>query len=795
MRYLLLFFLCFYGITPVFAQVAPADSATLHAIFFADTQLKGFGGGIESAYQLMQSETETITRHTSLRLKVHHFVGERFRKEALLTFLNTFTVAPNDVILFYYAGEGFRYEDQRNPWPNLYLNQGNWTETPQLTHYGMALPLLYQKLKQKQPRLLVCLADAGHSVEFRQKPTSFQDEWRFAMVEQPAARTHQSLTKQYQYLYEKSRGSVLLAGCSNGQLAEFDPHPLRGSALSWAFLNASQSTYERISWNVLLQKTQQLTRGFFIGNTHVQTPLFLVETSEGVLQAPQAIPNALADQNNQPPKIWGVFVGISNYANPSPSLEKLHYTDDDAYLLYSFYKSPAGGALPDEQLTVLVDENATKEAIIASIYQTVEKASPQDIILFYYSGHGAEGAILPYDYYPEKSQTQLSYNKIKELMNRAKARKKMIIADACYAGTLVANRGASEALHSFYEKLTKAKDGTILLASSRPREFSKEYDGLRQGVFSYFMMQALKGKSDVNEDGIVTVNELFSYVRQQVQRRTDGEQNPMMYGQFDPETPLANVRTHSTDTPLKVWAVIVGVSAYQTFSGLNYADDDAYQLYAFFKSPQGGALPDEQISILVDQNAYRDNIVQALQKQLKRAGPNDLVIFYFAGHASDQAFYPYDYNGTENRLTYETVKAFFNETRANKKLWIADACHSGGIKGTPLEAWQQTIAKQKGTVLLMSSRKEQKSYERNDLRQGIFSYYLIKGLKGHMPSVTQKAANPDCDFTCKFITLAELAEYVQRNVERETNHTQRPDISGDYNPDMPVGWVGVPRSR
>ncbi len=768
----------------------------LHAVFFADTDMSGFGSGIETAYFRMKDEAQQIADFTHFNLKEYSFSARKFTKSQLLQFADKIEIAEEDAILFYYIGEGFRYEDQKSQWPNLYLDAGEWPQTNLLEEKSVPLIELYQQLKSKKPKLLVCIADASHSKEFVKAPTYQQRENKvFSIKRQTEIKTNADLKRQYQALYEQSTGSILLIGCSPGQLSEIDPHPSRGSALSWAFLNASHQKYEGISWNSLLEKTKNFTQGFFIGSNRIQTPAYAVEVGEDAEKSTLK-PQAMADNSNgKAPKIWAVFVGISNYANPSPTLDKLHYTDDDAYLLYSFYKSPAGGALPDEQISVLVDENATKEAILASVETAVAKAAPQDIILVYYSGHGVNGGILPYDYYPEKESSQLSYEKIKSLLNKSKTKKKLIISDACFAGTLVASRGkANRPLNEFYQKLTEAKDGTILLASSRPREFSKEYDGLRQGVFSYFMMQGLKGNADSgNEDGIITIRELFDYVSSNVTKRTDGEQNPMIYGKYDPETPLANVRKEETKSPLKVWAVIAGVSAYQTFNGLNYADDDAYQLYAFFKSPQGGALPDEQIKVLVDQNAYRENIVNALRAHLRKAAPNDLVIFYFAGHASEKAFYPYDYDGTANRLTYQTVKSLFEGTRANKKLWIADACHSGGIKGTPIEAWQKIMIKQKGTALLMSSRKEQKSFERNDLRQGIFSYYLIKGLKGHSPKIADKRANPDCDFTCKFITIQDLFEYIKTNVERETNNTQRPDIDGDYNPEMPVGWVGTKR--
>src|SRR5690606_22346811 len=44
---------------------------------------------------------------------------------------------------------------------------------------------------------------------------------------------------------------------------------------------------------------------------------------------------------------------------------------------------------------------------------------------------------------------------------------------------------------------------------------------------------------------------------------------------------------------VNIYAVIVGVSRYENFETLKYSDDDAYRIYAFLKSPEGGAVPDE----------------------------------------------------------------------------------------------------------------------------------------------------------------------------------------------------------
>ncbi|MBK9679001.1 MAG: caspase family protein [Saprospiraceae bacterium] len=66
-------------------------------------------------------------------------------------------------------------------------------------------------------------------------------------------------------------------------------------------------------------------------------------------------------------------------------------------------------------------------------------------------------------------------------------------------------------------------------------------------------------------------------------------------------------------TKSKIWTVVVGVARYEHMPALRYSDDDAYRIYAFLKSPEGRALKDDQIKILVDEDATRDKIISALQ--------------------------------------------------------------------------------------------------------------------------------------------------------------------------------------
>ena len=236
---------------------------------------------------------------------------------------------------------------------------------------------------------------------------------------------------------------------------------------------------------------------------------------------------------------------------------------------------------------------------------------------------------------------------------------------------------------------------------------------------------------------------------------------------------------------VKIWAVVVGVGRYTTMPVLKYSDDDAYQFYAFLKSPEGGALPDKQVKVLVDEDATRVNILQTLRQVLLKADDNDEIIFYFSGHGIDGAFLPQDFDGINNRLLHSEVKAIFEQSQAKHKVCIADACFSGSLLAlkAPLAPQIQAFYKafentQGGMALFMSSKSQEYSLEDQGLRSGIFSHYLSRGLKGEA----------DVDGN-KIVTMRELYDFVYKNVRTYTSSAQTPTISGQFDWAMPVSMV------
>ena len=235
--------------------------------------------------------------------------------------------------------------------------------------------------------------------------------------------------------------------------------------------------------------------------------------------------------------IYALIVGASRYDH----FESLKYTDDDAYRIYAFLKSPEGGAVPEDHIRILIDESAIAENIFKGLDDIIAMAGKDDVVLVYLAGHGLQGFYVPTD--SDGYRNRVEYDDIKSRLSLCQARQKLVIADACYSGSLLAAKSPMfESVDLFYKKLLSSGAGTAFLLSSKSEEFSLESQGLRQGIFSHYLIEGLKGQADTNKDKLVSLEELYSFVYNQVRKYTGNLQTPVLAGDIDMTMPLASVR-------------------------------------------------------------------------------------------------------------------------------------------------------------------------------------------------------------------------------------------------------------
>jgi tetratricopeptide (TPR) repeat protein len=252
---------------------------------------------------------------------------------------------------------------------------------------------------------------------------------------------------------------------------------------------------------------------------------------------------------------WAIIVGISKYKDKSLNLQ---YAAQDAEALYQLLQTPSGGGFEKDHIVKRINDEATTANITHALRSFLKKPAKNDLVLIYFACHGAPDPdrpqivyLLTYDTDPKDiAGTALPMREIDlSLKENLLAERAVIIADTCHSAAIGGGVGRRSGIDNatvvnrYLQNVGKAKGGTALLTSAEASETSREGEewGGGHGVFTHFLLSGMRGDADNQpKDGIVTVGELFDYVRENVKKATGDLQHPAIGpNQFDRNLPMA----------------------------------------------------------------------------------------------------------------------------------------------------------------------------------------------------------------------------------------------------------------
>jgi hypothetical protein len=249
-----------------------------------------------------------------------------------------------------------------------------------------------------------------------------------------------------------------------------------------------------------------------------------------------------------------LIIGVSRYSDESIDLA---YADDDARALRDLLVSPDLGpaSFEPEDVRLLVDEEATVTAINVGLRDFLRRATEDDFVLFFFAGHGAPDPnrlqdlyLLAHDTDPDNiAGTGLLMRHVREAISSIRARGVLILTDSCHSGGIGGSSversiETNPIHHAFLDKMRHSSGGLAILTASEAAQKSIEEPSLGHGLFTWYLIEALRGAADVNGDRVVTLGETMEHVREQVRRVTEGKQVPAIGPtSFDRQLPLAVV--------------------------------------------------------------------------------------------------------------------------------------------------------------------------------------------------------------------------------------------------------------
>jgi WD40 repeat protein len=254
------------------------------------------------------------------------------------------------------------------------------------------------------------------------------------------------------------------------------------------------------------------------------------------------------------PKIYLVTIGINEYKNAKYNL---NYAMADADGVSQVIQTSTGGLFSEVVQYSIRNTNAIKQNIFKALDEIKGKALEQDLLVVYYAGHGvvadlngtSEFYLVMHDVTqlygrPELLQEKgISAGEIKTLTQEINAQKQLFMLDACQSGAALESAASKRGLEEERAIAQLARStGTFWITASGSQQFATEIEKLGHGIFTYTILEGLKGSADGNKDGKLSVRELSVYIEDQVPVLTEqykgSAQYPSSYS-FGNDFPIA----------------------------------------------------------------------------------------------------------------------------------------------------------------------------------------------------------------------------------------------------------------
>lgn len=268
---------------------------------------------------------------------------------------------------------------------------------------------------------------------------------------------------------------------------------------------------------------------------------------------------------------------------------------------------------------------------------------------------------------------------------------------------------------------------------------------------------------------------------------------------------------YKSDSLIKEKLFFVGI-------GIDQFEQNQYNLQWSVKDirDQVNALKLKYGESLIIDTLFNDQVktsnIKGIKQKLKTSTVNDKVIIAYSGHGLlsaefDYFLSTYDTNfekPEQSGLPYEELEDLLDNIPARKKMMLIDACHSGevdkeellkyknaettlaanktkGAKGakvvntgvkkagmkTSMELMQQlflNVSRSTGATIISAAAGTQFALEKNDLKNGVFSYSILEYMKANSSA-----------------TVSDLKKYVNKRVVELTAGLQVPTTRNETN--------------
>ena len=224
------------------------------------------------------------------------------------------------------------------------------------------------------------------------------------------------------------------------------------------------------------------------------------------------------------PKKYALVIGNTEYTDSG--LAKLNAPGRDAEDFARALQLAEMAAF--DEVVTLVNENVPK--LNEAIEDFFADKKPDDLLVFYFSGHGVrddEGSLFLAVKSTRKARlhsTAITAEFIRKLMDKSRSTRQVIILDCCNSGAFPQGTVKGDAAMGMAGSLQGY--GRVVLTATDKLQYAWEGDTLietNKSLFTHFLVKGMEGAADRDDDGKITVDELYDYAFDKVREVTPNQ--------------------------------------------------------------------------------------------------------------------------------------------------------------------------------------------------------------------------------------------------------------------------------
>jgi len=231
----------------------------------------------------------------------------------------------------------------------------------------------------------------------------------------------------------------------------------------------------------------------------------------------------------------------------------------------------------------------------------------------------------------------------------------------------------------------------------------------------------------------------------------------------------------------KSYAIIIGIDDYQNISNLDYAVNDAESVKEMLINQF--SYKEENVKLLINENANKINIEQTLSDISLLAGENDRILVFFAGHGETMKLpdggemgYLIPVDGRQENLYASAIpmndlKDLSHMSKAKHMLFLVDACYGGlaavgtrGLEPAKTPNYLEKITNIKSRQIITAGGSDEKVIEKPEWGHSAYTMNLLRALKDGLADTNGDG----------YITAGELGLYLNEKVTIDSENQQTP---------------------